>query len=86
MSAEKYEFTINRNGEFIVNFMPNNWGKEKRYTFTATGITPATTTTPTTKPTITKVPHVWPVENIAVALFISFVLYLIYKRNHARLK
>jgi hypothetical protein len=24
MSAEKYEFTINRNGEFIVNFMPNN--------------------------------------------------------------
>ena len=24
MSAEKYAFTIDRNGEFIVNFMPNN--------------------------------------------------------------
>ena len=87
MSAEKYEFTLTRNGEFIVNFMPNNWGKEKRYTFVVTGVTPATTTTPvTTKPTITKVPHVWPVENVAVALFISFFLYLLYKRNHMRVK
>jgi len=24
MSAEKYTFTATRNGEFIINFMPNN--------------------------------------------------------------
>jgi hypothetical protein len=34
MSDERYTFTATRNGEFIINFMPNNSGREKRYTFT----------------------------------------------------
>ena len=35
MSAESYAFTLTRNGEYIVNFMPNNGGTEYRYTFVA---------------------------------------------------
>lgn len=77
MSDERYVFTATRNGEFIINFMPNNGGREKRYTFTIAGVTG---TTPTVKP-IVKVPHVGPAENIVVALFIAFVLYLLYRRN-----
>lgn len=77
MSDERYVFTATRNGEFIINFMPNNSGREKRYTFTIAGVTG---TTPKVKP-IVKVPHVGPAENIVVALFIAFVLYLLYRRN-----
>ena len=77
MSDERYTFTATRNGEFIINFMPNNSGREKRYTFTIAGATGAT---PVVKP-IVKVPHVGPAENIVVALFIAFVLYLLYRRN-----
>ena len=54
MSAETYEFTATRNGEFIINFMPNNGGREKRYTFTVAGITPATPSKPGTTPTVIK--------------------------------
>ena len=82
MSAERYTFTATRNGEFIINFMPNNSGREKRYTFTIAGVTG---TTPTVKP-IVKVPHVGPAENIVVALFITFVLYLLYRRNTLKRK
>jgi hypothetical protein len=39
MSTERYDFTVSRNGEFIVNFLPNNGGREKRYTFTVSGVT-----------------------------------------------
>ena len=35
MSDESYTFTLTRNGEYIVNFMPNNGGTEYRYTFVA---------------------------------------------------
>ena len=77
LSAEKYEFTATRNGEFIIKFMPNNDGREKVYQFVVSGVTtPKTTTTK-----ITKVPHVGPGENIAVALFIAFVFYILYRRN-----
>jgi len=50
MSDETYAFTLTRNGEYIINFMPNNGGTEYRYTFVANGITattiPKTTVTP----------------------------------------
>lgn len=82
MADERYSFSISRNGEFIVKFMPNNSGREKVYTFTASGITG---TTPTTNP-ITHVPHVGPTENVLVALFIAFVLYLLYRRSTASRK
>lgn len=80
MSAEKYEFTVTRNGEFTVNFLPNNSGREKRYTFTIVGVTPGVTTG-VVPVVIKKVPKVWPAENVLVALFIAFVLYLLYRRN-----
>ncbi|MEI6773269.1 MAG: hypothetical protein WCL18_00065 [bacterium] len=35
MALENYTFTLTRNGEYIVNFMPNNAGTEYRYTFVA---------------------------------------------------
>jgi hypothetical protein len=38
MSAERYAFTISRNGEYLLDFVPNNSGREKRYTFTVSGI------------------------------------------------
>jgi len=46
MSAENYTFTLTRNGEYIVNFIPNNGGTEYRYTFVVDGVvaTPGTTT------------------------------------------
>lgn len=77
MDDERYEFTGTRNGEYIINFMPNNGGREKRYTFTVAGIAG----TPTVVKPIKTVPHVGPAENIVVALFIAFVLYLLYRRN-----
>ena len=85
MSAENYTFPLTRNGEYIVNFMPNNWGTEYRYTFVANGITPSTasTTTPTT-PTIKNIPATGPKENILITLAIAFVLYVVYRRVRAK--
>ncbi|MCX6823291.1 MAG: hypothetical protein NTX91_04870, partial [candidate division SR1 bacterium] len=85
MSDERYAFTATRNGEFIVKFMPNNAGREKVYTFTIDGLT-ATKVTPGTTTVIKKVPHVGPAENVLVALFIAFVLYLLYRRNTLKRK
>ena len=60
MADEKYEFTLTRNGEYILNFMPNNGGTEYRYTFVANGViatpTPTGTVKKTVKPTIGKIP------------------------------
>jgi hypothetical protein len=59
MSDESYTFTLTRNGEYIVNFMPNNGGTEYRYTFTASGISGVaggTTTNASGQPTIGKIP------------------------------
>ncbi len=81
MSAESYTFTLTRNGEYIVNFMPNNGGTEYRYTFVANGINASTTTT---TPVIGKIPATGPKENVLVALAIAFVLYLVYRRVRAK--
>jgi hypothetical protein len=35
MADESYTFTLTRNGEYIINFVPNNGGTEYRYTFVA---------------------------------------------------
>jgi|GEM_PF-663811 len=85
MSAESYAFTLTRNGEYIVNFMPNNGGTEYRYTFVANGITAVGSTT-TSNPAIGKIPATGPKENILVALAIAFVLYLVYRRMKAKAK
>lgn len=85
MTDEAYMFTLTRNGEYIVNFIPNNWGTEFRYSFVANGIT-ATAGTAWTTPTIGKIPATWPKENVLVALAIAFVLYLIYRRVKSKAK
>lgn len=77
MSAESYSFTLTRNGEHIVRFMPNNWWKEVHYTFSFLGTekpTPATPEKPTVKPVV-----VWPKENIIAVLIWTVLLYLVYK-------
>ncbi len=88
MSDEKYEFTLRRNGEYVINFMPNNDGTEYRYTFVVNGVTPTSTsagnTTSSTTPTIGKIPATWPKENILIVLAIAFVLYIWYRKLKAK--
>ena len=86
MAVESYTFTLTRNGEYIVNFMPNNWGTEFRYTFVAQGIVAIPGTPPPTTPKIWKIPATWPKENVLVALWIALVLYIVYRslRSKAR--
>jgi len=86
MALENYTFTLTRNGEYIVNFMPNNAGTEYRYTFVADWVV-ATPGTPSPKtPVIGKIPATWPKENILVALAIAFVLYLVYRGVRSKAK
>ncbi len=89
MTDETYTFALTRNGEYIINFMPNNWGTEYRYTFTVNGVT-ATAGTPgvagTATPKIGKIPKTWPKENVLVALGIAFVFYLIYRKVRSKAK
>lgn len=84
MSDESYAFTLTRNGEYIINFMPNNNGTEYRYSFVANGITASTT--PTTTPIIGKIPATGPKENVMIALAIAFVLYLVYRKVTSKAK
>lgn len=86
MSDESYTFTLTRNGEYIVNFMPNNDGTEYRYTFVVSGLKATTTpsTSTTTKPTIGKIPATGPKENVLLALAISVVLYMVYRKITAK--
>ncbi len=83
MSDENYTFTLTRNGEYIVNFIPNNGGTEYRYTFVVDGIV-ATPGTTTPDPVIWHIPATWPKENLLVALWIALVLYLVYRRVRAK--
>jgi len=84
MSDETYAFTLTRNGEYIINFMPNNGGTEYRYTFVANGITATTIPKTTVTPIIWKIPKTWPGENILIVLAITLVLYLGYRRIRAK--
>ena len=85
MSDESYTFTLTRNGEYIVNFMPDNGGTEYRYSFVANGIIAGGAGGTTTgQPAIGKIPTTGPRENILVVLAIAFVLYLVYRRVKAK--
>jgi hypothetical protein len=86
MSDEVYTFTLTRNGEYIVNFMPNNWGTEYRYSFTANGITATPWTPGTAWPVIGKIPATWPKTNALIAFAIATILYLIYRKTKAKAK
>jgi hypothetical protein len=86
MSDETYTFTLTRNGEYLVNFMPNNGGTEYRYSFIANGVTPGTTTpTSSTRPIIgNNIPATWPKENVLIALAIAVVFYIVYRKVRAK--
>jgi len=90
MSDENYTFTLTRNGEYTINFVPNNGGTEYRYTFEARGITVVPWSTAgvggTNQPVIGKIPATGPKENVLVALAIAFVLYLIYRKTQSKAK
>lgn len=81
MSDENYTFALTRNGEYIVNFVPNNGWTEYRYTFIVNGVT---STTPTTTPTIGVIPATGPKENILIVLAIAIVLYIVYRKVRAK--
>jgi hypothetical protein len=87
MSDEKYEFTLTRNGEYIVNFMPNNWWTEYRLTFVANGVVAVVTSAkPWTKPVIGKIPATGPKENILITLAIAAIFYFVYRKTRTKAK
>lgn len=89
MDDEKYSYTISRNGEHQVKFLPTD-GKEKVYMFTVAGITETKETPPASpdkpKPEIKKVPKVGPKENVMVAIILSSLLYVLYRRSYRKVK
>lgn len=86
MTDETYTFALTRNGEYIVNFMPNNWGTEYRYTFVVRGVSGTPSTPGAPRPIIGKIPATWPKENIFITLAIAFVLYLVYRKVKSKAK
>ena len=86
MDDEKYSYTITRNGEHQIKFLPTD-GKEKVYMFVVTGLS-ETKTPPTEepKPEIKKVPKVGPKENVMVAIILSSLLYVLYRRSTRKAK
>ena len=87
MSDESYTFALTRNGEYIVNFVPNNGGTEFRYTFVANGVTATSSITNTNgTPIIGVVPKTGPKENMLVVFAIAFVLYFVYRRLKVKAK
>ena len=76
MSAESYTFTLTRDWEYIVKFIPNNWWTEVNYTFNYLAEKKAD------EPTIPKPIKpvvVWPKENILAVIIWTILLYLVYK-------
>ncbi|MCX6825164.1 MAG: hypothetical protein NTY80_02965 [candidate division SR1 bacterium] len=84
MGDESYIFTLTRNGEYIIKFVPNNGGTEYRYTFIASGITSSSVTPIAGNPTIGKIPATGPKENVLVVLGIALVAYFVYRKVRAK--
>lgn len=88
MSDEKYTYTLTRKGEHQVKFIPTD-GKEKVYMFTVTELkeaTPPPASPDKPKPEIKKVPKVGPKENVMVAIILSSLLYVLYRRSTRKAK
>ena len=73
MWDQSYSFTVDRNGEYIVKFIPDNGWSDINYTFNADGIDSETTST-----TVTPV-VVWPKENIIAILIATILIYVVYR-------
>lgn len=76
MSAESYSFTVSKNGEHIVKFIPN-LGKEINYTFNVLWLVDWSKPVPV-NPVVTPV-VVWPKENLIAVLIWTLILYLAYR-------
>lgn len=74
MSSESYTFDLDRYGEQIIKFIPDNGGVEKNYVFNA-----LRTTNPTVTPTTVTPVVVWAKENIIAILLGTILIYLIYR-------
>jgi hypothetical protein len=77
MSTESYSFTVSKNWEHIVKFIPDNWGTEINYTFNVLWLVDWSNPTPV-NPTVTPV-VVWPRENLIAILIWTIILYLVYR-------
>lgn len=77
MSAESYSFTVSKNWEHIVKFIPDNWGTEINYIFNVLWLVNWSNPTPV-NPNVTPV-VVWPKENILAVLIWTIILYLAYR-------
>ncbi len=87
MAAERYDFPLTRNGEYVLNFMPNNWGKEYRYSFVANWITgPIWGPSKSGPPVIGNLPPTGPKENLLIIIAFSLLAYIIYRKVTAKSK
>lgn len=73
MSSESYTYNLDKYGEQIIKFIPDNGGVEKNYVFNA-----LKTTDPVIPTKVTPV-VVWPKENIIAILLGTILLYLVYR-------
>lgn len=81
MNDETYSFVANRNGEYIFQFTPENWGKQVNYTVQLNTISWGWST-----PAIPVVPKTGPTENAIVIIVAAFLGYLIYRRLYRKAK
>jgi hypothetical protein len=84
MGAWSYNFTANRNWEFIFQFIPDNWGRQVNYTVTISWLKWWVTPVNQGWAVINKVPITGPAENILVILIIAAISYLLYKKFYKK--
>lgn len=85
MNDESYSFSATRNGEYIFQFTPDNWGKQVNYSVQLNTVSETTTQWNGTK-VIPVVPKTWPTENIIAIVIAAFLWYLIYKKLYRKAK
>lgn len=86
MNDESYDFIANRNGEYIFQFIPDNWGKQVNYSVQINTATNQWESNNTTSTGITKVPKTGPKENAIIIIIAAFLGYIIYKKLYRKAK
>lgn len=87
MNDESYSFSASRNGEYIFQFTPDNWGKQANYSVQLN--TASETTTPSQgngNKVIPVVPKTGPTENIIAIIAAALLWYLAYKKLYRKSK
>lgn len=85
MNDESYSFVASRNGEYIFQFTPDNWGKQVNYTVQINTISSSAGGSPGWK-VIPVVPKTWTEENILIISIIAFLWYIIYRKLYRKAK